>query len=186
MTAPRPGHPAGGPAGPPGVGNAVEGHGTTVTVGGGPARPGWSNCVSRMLVWPSDARPGGRRRPPDHRPRGRSAFGGRDRGSTTAELAAAMPVLVMLLLAGVMAVSAAGTKLRCASAARDAALAAARGEDGGAAARRVAPDGATVQVSADGDLARATVSAQVRPFGNLLPGFTVSGSAVAAVEPGPP
>jgi hypothetical protein len=97
-----------------------------------------------------------------------------------------MPVLVILILAGVMAVSAAGTKIRCGSAARDAALAAARGEDGAAAARRAAPDGATVAVSADGDLARATVSAQVRPFGNLLPGFTVSGSAVAAVEPGAP
>jgi hypothetical protein len=97
-----------------------------------------------------------------------------------------MPVLVMLILAGVMAVSAAGTKIRCGSAARDAALAAARGEDGAAAARRVAPDGATVAVSADGDLARATVSARVRPFGKLLPGFAVSGSAVAAVEPGAP
>jgi hypothetical protein len=113
-------------------------------------------------------------------------LGGWDRGSATAELAATLPALMVLLLAGVMAVSAAGTKIRCGSAARDAALAAARGEDGANAARRVAPDGAAVRVSTDGDLSRATVSAKVQPFGDLLPGFTVSGSAVAAVEPGSP
>lgn len=128
------------------------------------------------------ASPGGSRRPPDRRPRSR----GGDRGSATVELAAALPVLMMLVLTGVMVVSAAGTKIRCGSAARDAALAAARGEDAAAAAGRVAPDGAAVQVTAGEELARATVSVQVRPFGGLLPGFTVSGSAVAAVEPGLP
>jgi hypothetical protein len=97
-----------------------------------------------------------------------------------------MPVLMMLILAGVMAVSAAGAKVRCGSAARDAALAAARGEDGATAARRVAPDGAEIRIATDGELARATVSVQVRPFGDLLPAFTVSGSAVAAMEPGSP
>jgi hypothetical protein len=176
MTAPRSGRSSGGRAG------------ATVAVGGqaGAARGGWSACVSWLPIRPAEARPGGWRRPPDRRPRGRGLLGGRDRGSATAELAAALPALMILLLTGVMAVSAAGTKVRCGSAARDAALAAARGEDGAVAARRVAPDGAVVGISTDGELARATVSAQVRPFGDLLPAFTVSGTAVAAVEPGSP
>ena len=203
MTAPRPGRSTDGPAGPAtqnvGSGGLVgdgdgrldgvgDGRGTTVTVGGQAdvARAGWSACVSGLLVQPVEARPGGSRRPPDRRPRRRGTPGGWDRGSVTAELAAALPALMVLLLTGVMAVSAAGTKIRCGSAARDAALAAARGEDGAAAAGRMAPDGASVRVATDGDLAHATVSAQVRPFGDLLPGFTVSSSAVAAVEPGSP
>ena len=198
MTAPRPGRSGGGPAGSRGdpaassgdsagsPGDPAESSADPAGRSGGVQRgTGGSGCVAGLFVLPSDARPGDRRRPWDTRPHGRLR-GRRDRGSVTAELAAAMPVLVVLLLAGVMAVAAAGTKIRCVSAARDAALAAARGENGAAAAGRMAPDGSTVQVSTDGDLARATVSAQVRPFGNLLPGFTVSSSAVAAVEPGGP
>jgi hypothetical protein len=104
----------------------------------------------------------------------------------TAELAAALPALVLLLVAGVMAVSVAGVKIKCVSAARDGALSAARGDSGVDAARRVAPDGADVAVSVDGDRAHATVTARVTPFGGLLPSIAVSASAVAAVEPGPP
>ncbi|GAA1761730.1 hypothetical protein GCM10009681_36090 [Luedemannella helvata] len=99
------------------------------------------------------------------------------------EIAVALPVLVSLTLVAVGAVNAVLTRVRCVDAARDAALAAARGDAGEAAGRRLAPDGASVVVSVDGDLVRARVRAVVRPFGGLGQ-FTVTGEATAAVEPG--
>jgi Tfp pilus assembly protein PilX len=107
-----------------------------------------------------------------------------DRGSVTAELAVALPVLVLLLLAGLTSVNAVATQMRCVDAAREAALAQARGESGPAAGERAAPPGATVAVSADGDTVRATVVAVAYPLGDRLPGITVRAEAVAAVEPG--
>jgi hypothetical protein len=104
----------------------------------------------------------------------------------TAELAVALPVVMVLMLVGFTGVNAVGTKLRCVDAAREAARAAARGEPGEPAGRRVAPDGATVTVVVDGDTVRATVQAGVRPLGVHLPGVTVAATAVAAVEPGAP
>jgi TadE-like protein len=101
----------------------------------------------------------------------------------TAELAAAMPVVVLLLLAGMTGVSAVITELRCVDAAREAARTAARGGPGVPAGRRAAPPGASVAVTTDGDTVHATVRATVRPLGPHLPGFAVEGSAVAAVEP---
>lgn len=118
--------------------------------------------------------------------RGSATADRRDRGSATAELAVGLPALVALLLAGLTAVSAVTTHLRCVGAARDAALAAARGEPGQAATGRSAPAGATVRVGVQGDTVRVTVSAPVRPLGGLLPRLHVSASAVAAVEPGLP
>ncbi|GIJ47384.1 hypothetical protein Val02_42700 [Virgisporangium aliadipatigenens] len=112
--------------------------------------------------------------------------GRRDRGSVTAELAAALPALLLLMAFGVAGVTAASTKMRCLAAARDAAIAAARGEDGGAAAARMLPAGARVGVTRDGDLVRVSVTAEVRPLGRNMPGFTVSAQAVAAAEPGAP
>ncbi len=110
----------------------------------------------------------------------------RDRGSLTAELAAALPVVVLLMLAGLTGVNAVGVKLRCVDAAREAARAAARGESGEAAGRRTAPDGATVVVVIDGDTVRATVRAVAHPLGAHMPGVPVGAVAVAAVEPGLP
>lgn len=107
-----------------------------------------------------------------------------ERGSVTAELAVALPVLVMLLLAGLTSVNAVATQMRCVDAAREAARAQARGESGAAAGERTAPAGATVTVSGDGDTVRATVIAITYPLGDRLPGFTVRAEAVAAVEPG--
>jgi hypothetical protein len=109
-----------------------------------------------------------------------------DRGSFTAELAAGLPALVLLLLVGLTAVTAVGTQLRCVDAAREAALAASRGEPGEAAGRGSAPPGATVTVVPDGDRVRVTVVAPVRPLGARLPAFGVAASAVAAMEPGAP
>ncbi|MEU8218222.1 TadE family type IV pilus minor pilin [Micromonospora taraxaci] len=107
-----------------------------------------------------------------------------DRGSFTAELAAGLPALLLLLLAGLTSVNAVSAQASCLHAAREAALAAARGEDGSAAAGRAAPPGAEVSVSADGGRVQATVRAPVRTLGGRLPRITVVATAVAAVEPG--
>jgi Flp pilus assembly protein TadG len=109
-----------------------------------------------------------------------------DRGSFTAELAAGLPALVLLLLVGLTAVTAVTTKLQCVDAAREAALAASRGASGEAAGRRNAPFGADVSIVADEGEVTATVRAPVRALGASLPYLTVSASAVAAVEPGMP
>jgi Tfp pilus assembly protein PilX len=106
-----------------------------------------------------------------------------DRGSATAEFAVALPALVLLLLFAVGTVNAVLARMRCVDAARDAALAQSRGGDGARAAYRRAPADAAVSVRADGDLVYAIVSVTVRPLGRHLPGVTVSGDAVAEVEP---
>ena len=108
---------------------------------------------------------------------------GRDRGSATAEMAAALPALALLLFVGVAAVAATQTKLQCADAARDAALAAARGQQGNLAANRTAPDGATISIQVNGDTVTATVRAPARVVGGHLPAIEVSATAVAAREP---
>jgi len=113
-------------------------------------------------------------------------WAGADRGSFTAELAAGLPALMFLLLAGVTAVSAVITKAQCLDAAREAALAASRGASGAAAGADNAPPGARVSVSIGGETVTASVHAPVRALGVRLPRFTVSATAVAAVEPGSP
>lgn len=100
------------------------------------------------------------------------------------ELAAAVPALVMLMLIGLSGVVATTAKLRCVDAARDAALAGARGGDPDGAASRSLPEGAQVATTREGDLLRVVVRTRVRPFGDRLPSFTVQAVAVAAVEPG--
>jgi Flp pilus assembly protein TadG len=110
----------------------------------------------------------------------------RERGSATAELAVGLPALLLLLFAGLAAVGAVTTKLQCVDAARDAALAAARGESGSEAGHQAAPDGADLSVTVEGDTVTATVRAPVPAVGGWLPGMWVDASAVAAVEPGPP
>ncbi|GAA2192236.1 hypothetical protein GCM10009848_47840 [Micromonospora lupini] len=107
----------------------------------------------------------------------------RDRGSFTAELAAGLPALLLLLLAGLTAVNAVSTQASCLHTAREAALAAARG-DSDADGERAAPPGAEVSVSVDGDRVQATVRAPVRALGARLPRITVVATVVAAVEPG--
>jgi hypothetical protein len=108
----------------------------------------------------------------------------RDRGSATAELAAALPALVLLLLFALGAVDAVLARMQCVDAARDGALATARGADGAAVGRARAPSGAVVSVDEDADTVRVTVRFAVRPLGAHLPGFTVSATSVADREPG--
>jgi hypothetical protein len=110
--------------------------------------------------------------------------GGGDRGAFTVEFAAALPAMMMLLSMGLTVVTAASDRGRCYDAARDAALAAARGESGMEAGAAAAPPGASVELSHEGDRVRAVVSVPVRTFGLDLPRLRATGEALAAVEPG--
>jgi Flp pilus assembly protein TadG len=104
-----------------------------------------------------------------------------ERGTATAELAVALPVLVVLLVAALTAVSAVTTQMRCVDAAREAVRAAARGDAAGATlGRNVAPQGATVTV--EGPVG-TDAGGTVRPLGRWLPAPTVTATAVAAREP---
>ncbi|HJQ44435.1 MAG TPA: TadE family type IV pilus minor pilin [Jatrophihabitantaceae bacterium] len=102
----------------------------------------------------------------------------------TAELAAAMPVLTVVVAVAVSAVAVAGARVRVADASREAARAAARDDPGAARAltEQVAP-GATLVLERRGALVVATVRLVVRPLGGWLPALTVSESATAAAEP---
>lgn len=107
-----------------------------------------------------------------------------DTGTATAELAACLPVLVLVLAVALTAVGAAGTRVRLQDAAREAARLAARGDDPSAqqVAARIAP-GARLQLRVRGGEVVATLRATVHPLTDLLPGLTVTETAVAAVEP---
>jgi hypothetical protein len=91
---------------------------------------------------------------------------------------------MLLLFAGVTAVGAVTTKAGCVDAAREGALAAARGEDGTAAAVRVAPPGAGIDVAPDAETVTVVVRSSIRMIGGALPVITVEATAVAAREPG--
>lgn len=107
-----------------------------------------------------------------------------DQGTVTAELAACLPVLVLVLAVALTAVGAASTRVRLQDAAREAARLAARGDEPGAkkVAARIAP-GSRLQLRiSDGDVL-ATVDATVHPLTDALPGIPVAETAVAALEP---
>ncbi|OMB89390.1 pilus biosynthesis protein TadE [Mycobacterium colombiense] len=86
--------------------------------------------------------------------------------------------MLVLCLAGVSAVS---MQVRCVDAAREAARLAARGDErlAVAAARRLAPGGARVDLRRDGDFLVATVVAHSK----LLPTIEIAAKAVSAAEP---
>jgi hypothetical protein len=100
-----------------------------------------------------------------------------DRGAVTVEAAIAIGALVMALWMMLAAIAAVTAHLQCVDAAREAARLVARGDDGLAeeAARRIAPDDASLQISVDGERISVTVSAD-----RLI---TVSGEAFAIAEP---
>jgi hypothetical protein len=95
----------------------------------------------------------------------------------TAELAVGLPALVLLLVLGLGALAVVRDQLRCVAAAREVAIAAARGETPPPVEADV------VEISTDGDLVRVTVRRH-RELG-LLPGFDITATAVAALEPAP-
>jgi Flp pilus assembly protein TadG len=106
-----------------------------------------------------------------------------DRGAVTVEAALALCSLVTVLALMLAAVSAVAAQLRCVDAAREAARLTARGEQDRAEqlARRIAPRGATVALTVQGDEVIAQVSAN--PVAGLLPGIDVRAEAVAVMEP---
>jgi Flp pilus assembly protein TadG len=108
----------------------------------------------------------------------------RDDGTATAELAACLPVLVLVLAVALTAVGAAGARVRLQDAAREAARLAARGDAPTAqqVAARLAP-GARLQLRVGAEEVVATLHATVHPLTDLLPGLAVTETAVAAIEP---
>jgi hypothetical protein len=114
--------------------------------------------------------------------------GRRDRGLATAEVAVALPALVVLVAAGMTMVSVLIAQLRCVDAAREAARAAARGEDAAVVrslAQRSGPKGSAVQLTAGQQEIEVTVSADADPVVGLLPAVHVEATAVALREPEP-
>jgi Flp pilus assembly protein TadG len=112
-----------------------------------------------------------------------------DRGTVTAEVAVALPALVLVTVVLVWLVSVAAAQIRCADAAREAARALARGDQSASAealVARTAPDGSSMTSETEKGLVEVSVRATVRPpgsLGHLLPASTVIGSAVAWQEP---
>ena len=98
-----------------------------------------------------------------------------DRGVTTVEIAVCLPALALLLMVGLGALGIVRDQIGCVAAAREVALAAARG----ASPPPVEAD--VVEVSTDGDVVRVVVRRH-RDLG-LLPGFDITATAVAAIEP---
>ena len=107
-----------------------------------------------------------------------------DRGAATAELAVALPSLVIVLAVALAAVDLGLAQVRCVDAARLGARLLARGEPEGsvlAEVRAAAPHGAEVSVTSDGTrvsvLVTAAVPAALRPLGTL-PAPSASAQAV--------
>jgi len=103
-----------------------------------------------------------------------------DAGAVTVEAALALCALTVFLAMALGALTAVAQTMRCTDAARELARLAARGEPdrGRAVAARLAPSGAVLEVTQDGDMVTATVSARL--VGSLA--MSVSGRAVAALE----
>lgn len=123
--------------------------------------------------------------------RRRPARGDPERGMVTAEIATTLPALAVVLVAAVWVLAFGAAQVRCADAAREAARAAARGEDAAVVrqvATEVAPDGAVVDVERS---ARGAITVEVStevpmpgPAGGSLPSPSVLGRAVAWDEAG--
>ncbi|HEY8300734.1 MAG TPA: TadE family type IV pilus minor pilin [Jatrophihabitans sp.] len=100
----------------------------------------------------------------------------------TAELAACLPVLIVLLAVALSAVSVASARLRAQDAAREAARAAARASGHAAPSLPGRADGA-VSVTSDGTFVRAVARVQAHLLVPFLPAVVVTEQAVAAREP---
>lgn len=106
-----------------------------------------------------------------------------DRGAYTAELAVALPALLLLVTWGMLGIGYAQASLRCDDATRAAARAAARDEPTAAveaAGRQAAPRGARLVVVRGERMVEVRCAAAVRVVG--LSTFQVRARAVAAVE----
>ena len=106
-----------------------------------------------------------------------------DRGMVTVEMAAALPVLMVLVLAGLYAVRVVDARTQCLDAAREVARAAARGDAGAVAAGRAAlPSGSSISVRTSAGSVTAVVIVRVHPGQSSLPAVTVTEQATAALE----
>lgn len=115
----------------------------------------------------------------------------KDSGMVTAEFVVVLPAIVLALLLGLAAVAAMTMRMRCADAAAVGTRLAARGVSPDAvvaAARRVAPAGATVRLETTAGTVEVVVSASapLLPLGSWLPGVGVTGRFIQDREPGPP
>jgi hypothetical protein len=102
----------------------------------------------------------------------------------TAELAVAIPSVVLVLALCLVAVNAAVDQIRCTDAVRLASRAAARGDDAArvqSLAAQAAPAGARVAVSRTGGAVRVTVSVRTGGWG-ALPGWDLEATAETPVE----
>ncbi|WP_433228248.1 TadE family type IV pilus minor pilin [Actinomadura formosensis] len=108
----------------------------------------------------------------------------------TAEIAVALPALVLITAVALWALVAVSVQLTCTDAARTGARAAARGESLTAVRDlvvRAVPKGATVRVRRDEATVHVDVSAPVEPpAASGLPPLTVHAHVAAATEPGVP
>lgn len=108
----------------------------------------------------------------------------------TAEIAVALPTLVLVTAIALWGLTAASVQLNCTDAARTGARAAARGESLAAVRELVVkavPREAEVRVSRNQATVHVDVSVPVRPPAAAgLPPLTVRAHAVAATEPGVP
>lgn len=111
--------------------------------------------------------------------------GRRDAGMVTAELAVAIPVVVLVLVICLAGLSAAVAQVRCVDAASAGSRAAARGDSPARVeelARRAAPDGAVVSVSTRGGDALVTVRVRAGGWGDLVPAWDLSATGRTPVE----
>lgn len=114
--------------------------------------------------------------------------GARDRGMVTAEIALALPSLVLVTAIALWGVAVASAQLTCTDAARTGARAAARGESLAAVRELVVkavPPHAAVTIRRDAATVEVDVSAPVEPpAATGLPALTVHAHVAAATEPG--
>jgi hypothetical protein len=112
----------------------------------------------------------------------------RQRGMVTAEIAVALPALVLVTAISIWGVTAASIQLECTDAARSGARAAARGESMNAVRAlviRSIPAGASVHIHRDAQSSRVEITAPVEaPAGADLPPLMVRVHATAITEPG--
>jgi hypothetical protein len=109
-------------------------------------------------------------------------------GAVTAEIAAALPALVLVTVAVIWTIAVALAHLRCADAAREAVRAAARGDQHEVVeelAAAVAPAGAALVLTERDGMIVVEVAVEVRPplpFADRLPAPTVRATAAAVGE----